>query len=322
MISRLESYVGIQGVALYWFKSPQGSILAPLLFSIYMLPLGSIFKKHNVSFHCYADDTQFYLPFNNTKSPIFECLEEIKGWMSQNFLKLNDNKSEIIVFGSSKSVNLGPLEIYNKLVVKNLGVLSDNVFKFDKQINAVVKSCFFHLRLLAKAKSFLSFRDLEKSIHAFVFSHLEYCNSLYTGISQSALSRLQAVQNAAARMLTGTRKREHITPILFSLSWLPVHFQIEYKILVMVFKSLNGLAPIYLRDLLKFHTSTRSLRSSNQLLLLVPRSRLKLRGDRAFSVIGPKLWNALPQKIRAVNSLSVFKKESKSYLLSKAFSTT
>ncbi len=107
------------------------------------------------------------------------------------------------------------------MVVKNLGVLFDKAFKFDIQINSVVKSSFFHLRLLAKVKIFLSFKDFEKVIHAFIFSRLEYFNSLYIGVSQKALSRLQAVQNAAARMLTGTRKQEHITPVLFSLHWLP-----------------------------------------------------------------------------------------------------
>ncbi len=158
---------------------------------------------------------------------------------------------QIIIFGPSETVNLGPLASYNKMVVKNVGVLIDKGFKFDLQINSVVKSSFFHLRLLAKVKIFLSFKDLEKVIHAFIFSGLEYCNSLYIGDSQKALSRLQAVQNAAARMLTGTRRREHITPVLFYLHWLPVRFQIEFKLLLFVFKSLNGLAPPYLADLLK-----------------------------------------------------------------------
>ncbi len=124
-------------------------------------------------------------------------------------------------------------------------------FKFDMQINAVVKSCFFHLRLLARVKIFLYFKDLEKVIHAYIFSRLEYYNSLYIGVSQKALSRLQAVQNVAAGMLTGTRKREHITPVFFSLDWQPVRFQIEFKLLLFVFKSLNGLAPLCLADLSK-----------------------------------------------------------------------
>ncbi len=340
LISRLEHYAGVRGMALQWFKSyltnrsfavkvgeclstsapltsgvPQGSILAPLLFSLYMLPLGSIFRKHGVSFHCYADDTQIYMPLQkndkNALTSLLNCLRDVKSWMALNFLKFNDSKTEIILFGqienlASVNVHLGPLAAHNKVAVKNLGVWFDRELKFDKQINNVVKSCFFNLRLLAKVKPFLSAIDLEKLIHAFIFSRLDYCNTIYIGVNQTALARLQVVQNAAARLLTGTRKHEHITPILFSLKWLPVRFRIEYKLLVFVFKSLNGLAPTYLDALVKRHTSARSLRSSDQQLLTIPRARLKLKGDRAFSVAGPKLWNLLPVSIRSAQTISSY----------------
>ncbi len=130
------------------------------------------------------------------------------------------------------------------------------------------------------------------------------------------MARLQAVQNAAARLLTGRRKHEHITPILFSLKWLPVRFRIEYKLLVFAFKSLNGLSPTYLDALVKRHTSARSLRSSDQQLLTVPRSRLKLKGDRAFSVAAP---NLLPVSIRSAPIISSFKSLLKTYLLTQAY---
>ncbi len=263
----------------------------------------------------------------NALTPLLNCLRDIKSWMASNFLKFNDNKTEIIFFGqtenlASVNVNLGPLAVYNKVVVKNLGVWFDGELKFDKQINNVVKSCFFNLRLLAKVKTFLSANDLEKLIHALIFSRLDYCNTIYTvykGVNQTALARLQAVQNAAARLLTGSRKHEHITPILFSLKWLLVRFRIEYKLLVFVFKSLNGLSPTYLDALVKRHTSARSLRYSDQQLLTVPRSRLKLKGDRAFSVAAPKLWNVLPVSIRSAPTISSFKSLLKTYLLTQAF---
>ncbi len=149
-----------------------------------------------------------------------------------------------------------------------------------------------------------------------IVTHIIY---IYIGVNQTALARLQAVQNAAARLLTGTRKHEHITPILFSLKWLPVRFRIEYKLLVFVFKSLNGLAPTYLDALVKRHTSARSLRSSDQQLLTIPRARLKLKVDRAFSVAAPKLWNLLPVSIRSAQTISSFKLLLKTYLLTQAF---
>ena len=160
---------------------------------------------------------------------------------------------------------------------------------------------------------------LEQAIHAFISSQIDYCNALYLGIDQHQLRRLQLVQNAAVRLLTCTKKREHITPVLASLHWLPVRFRVDFKILLLVFKSLQGLAPPYLAELLSPHTPARSLRSSNLLLLETPRSRLKSRGDRAFSVAGPKLWNALPLHVRSADSVGCFKSRLKTHLFSCAF---
>jgi len=92
-----------------------------------------------------------------------------------------------------------------------------------------------------------------------------------------------------------------------------------FKVLMLVFKSLNGLAPVYMSDLLSSHNSGRSLRSSNQRLLTVPRSRLKTRGDRAFAVAAPKLWNSLPAPIRSASSLHEFKAKLKTYFFSLAY---
>ena len=293
-----------------------------------MLPLGSILRKHNVSFHCYADDVQIYLPLKlnckDSLTPLLACLNDIKTWMSINFLNLNDSKTEVIVFGHPDKLKdsvgvLGPLNTKNRSFIKSLGVTFDSGFKFDRQIGSVVKGSFFQLRLLAKVKPYLSQNDLERVIHAFISSRLDYCNSLYVGLDQLSLRRLQLVQNAAARVLTGTKKREHITPVLASLHWLPVRYRIDFKILLFVFKALNGLAPQYLAELLHVRTPTRALRSSSELLLVVPRSRLKTKGDRAFAVAAPKLWNCLPLHIRSAQTLETFKRLLKTHLFELAF---
>ncbi len=125
----------------------------------------------------------------------------------------------------------------------------------------------------------------------------------------------------AAHLLTGTRKHEHITPILASLHWLPIHFRVHFKIILFAFKSLNSLAPPYLSELLHFNTPSRSLRSADQLLLREPKTKWKLRGDRAFAVAAPKLWNNQPQHIRQASSLSVFKSHLKTHHFSLAFNT-
>ncbi len=265
-----------------------------------MLPLGSILRKYSVSFHCYADDTQLYVPFKSSDYTAMErllaCLNDVKAWMSMNFLSLNESKTELILFGPSELDNafqtkLGPLSQVRKYHVNNLGMIFDSALKFDKQINEIVRKSFFKLRMISKIKPFLSQKDLEKVIHAFIVSRLDYCNSLYYGTQNKVLDKLQMVQNASARLLTGTRKLDHITPVLKALHWLPISFRINYKIVLFVFKSLHGLAPSYIADLIKEQRTTRSLRSQSQKLLVVPRSKLKSRGDRAFAVAAPKLWN-------------------------------
>ena len=355
LVARLQHLVGICGSALDWFRSyladrtmcvqvagsesqiaplsygvPQGSILGPLLFSLYMLPLGSILRKHGISFHFYADDSQIYVPLKKdcgfSLSSLVACLDDVKAWMALNFLNFNEKKTEVMIFGpngraGTPPFDLGPLSSYLKPVISNLGFKMDCDFKLEKQISAVVKSGFFHLRRLAKVKPLLSHQHFETVIHAFITSRLDYGNALYFGVSQSSLARLQLVQNAAARLLTRTRKREHITPILASLHWLPVHFRVHFKILLFVFKSLNGLAPLYLSELLHPYASTRSLRSANQLLLEIPRTKRKLRGDRAFSVAAPTLWNELPLHVRQASSLSIFKTRLKTHFYSLAFNS-
>ncbi len=218
-----------------------------------------------------------------------------------------------------RSTYLGSWSDYCHDQIRNLGVVFDPELKFDKQVNAVVKSCFFQIRSIARLKPILSRKDLEKVINAFVLSRLDYCNVLYVESCQTNISRLRLVQNAAARLRVGAKKSHHISPILASLKWLPVNFRIKYKTLLFVFKAVHGMAPAYVSELIAVCQAPRSLRSNNKLLLTVPRTHLKLKGDRAFAVAGPKLWNSLPQVLREVSTLNVFKVEVKTYLLSLAF---
>ena len=140
------------------------------------------------------------------------------------------------------------------------------------------------------------------------------------GLPKYQIQRLQSVQNCAARLVKRYPKFGHISPLLFELHWLPVEHRIVFKILLLVFKSLNNLAPSYISDLLTPYIPSRSLRPSNQSLLVVPRSIQKSYGDRAFAVAAPRLWNALPISMRQPGfSLAAFKKCLKTYLFKNAF---
>ncbi len=176
-----------------------------------------------------------------------------------------------------------------------------------------------HSSIIVKLRNMLSVSDAEKLVHAFMTSRLDYCNALLGGCPASSINKLQIVQNNVARVLTGSRNYDHITQILQSLHWLPIKFFISYTISLLTYKALNGLAPAYLTNLLSRYNPTRSLRSHNSGLLVVPRIVNSTTGDITFSHFAPKLWNSLPGNVRGSDTLSLFKSRLKTHLFSQAF---
>ncbi len=166
-------------------------------------------------------------------------------------------------------------------------------------------------------KQHSSILEIFPSIHAFMTSRLDYCNALLGGCPASSINKLQI--DAAARVLTRSRKYYHITPILQSLHRLPITFRISYKILLLAYKAQNGLELVYLTNLLSHYNPTRSLRSQNSGLLVVPRIAKSTKGGRTFSYLAPKLWNSLPDNVRGSDTLSLFKSRLKTHLFSQAF---
>uniref|UniRef100_A0A674PEA0 Reverse transcriptase domain-containing protein n=1 Tax=Takifugu rubripes TaxID=31033 RepID=A0A674PEA0_TAKRU len=352
MLHRLEHVIGIKGTALDWFRSylsdryqfahvhgvpssysrvshgvPQGSVLGPILFTLYMLPLGNIIRQHGINFHCYADDTQLYLfmkPEETEKLVKLQtCLKDIKSWMSSNFLLL---KTEVMVFGPEPlrdgldhMITLDGISLTSSLSVRNLGVTFDQNLSFNSHIKLVSRSVFFHLRNITKIRKLLTGHDAEKLIHAFVTSRLDYCNSLLSGCPNNCLRSPQLIQNAAARVLTGIDKRDHITPVMASLHWLPVKFRIIFKTLLLTYKVLRGLAPSYLEELVIPYHPNRLLRSQNAGPRVVPRVSRSRMGGRAFSYQAPLLWNQLPVQVREADSIATFKIRLKTYLFEKAY---
>ncbi len=148
--------------------------------------------------------------------------------------------------------------------VKNLGVILETDLSFSSHVKAITKSAYYHLKNIARIRNFVSSQDLEKLVHAFITSRVDYCNGLLTGLPKKTIRQLQLIQNAAARILTRNRKSEHITPVLRSLHWLPVTFRIDFKVILLVYKSLNGLGPKYIADML---TEYKPNRPQKQFLL-------------------------------------------------------
>ena len=157
-------------------------------------------------------------------------------------------------------------------------------------------------------------------MHSLVTSRLDYGNALLYRISVGLLGRLQRVQNAAARLITRSRKRDHVSPVLRSLHWLPVEYRIQYKLLTYVFRVLKGVSPQYLRELVAQYNPVRDLRSSSSFQLTCAKSQTITYGRRNFTSASATLWNSLPLSARKCQTLSSFKKTLKTHFFNECFS--
>ena len=308
-------------------------MLGPKFFCIYSGPISQIVHSHGLEVHLYADDTQLYIFFSIKKciheplQKVESCINDISNWMCMNKLKLNDEKTEYMVLSSDRvraalsipDLMVGAVSVHPSHKIRNLGVMFDDTLKMHNQVSAIIKKSHFHLRNIRAIRKSLTKTATEQLVHAFVTSTLDNCNALLCGLPSCLLQQLQRLQNTAARVVTLKRRHDSITPVLKTLHWLPVKSRIQFKVLVLVWRALNGCGPCYIKDLLNLHKPDRVLRSCTELKLTVPRTRLKTYGDRAFSVVGPKMWNDLPVDIRTSNSLDGFKKKLKTHLFNLAF---
>ena len=357
LLSRLQHEVGMTDTVLAWFRSylcnrkqhvtvnsssstetiltcgvPQGSVLGPVLFSLYTTQLGKIIEDHGLSRKLFADDSEIYKSFPPTPSAtteavteVEECCRVIKSWMLSNRLKLNDSKTEAMLCGAENnlskvdlsSIKVGTANITLSDVVRDLGFLIDRKLSLVDYVNSVVKSTNFSLRSLGQLRPHLNEETARAVAVALIQSKLDYCNSCLYGLPKSQINRLQKIQNKAARIVTRTKKFEHISPILRDLHWLPVEKRIDHKVLSLAYSCIQGSAPRYLSDIVPKAVSGRNLRSDSQLLLRRPAlegHKKKTLGARSFESAAPNLWNALPQKLRDSESKFTFKKHLKTYL--------
>ena len=307
-----------------------------MLFTIYTTPLGRIIQRHGLTYHLYADDTQLYMAFKpidvtskcDAISRIEACVADIRIWMNDNFLKLNDDKTELLIITTREelskisdiSIKVGDQSISpSDDPPRNLGVIFDSTCCLDAHVAKLCRSINFNLYSVGKIRKYIDGPTAEKMINATVTSRLDYCNSLLYGAKQSHIDRLQCCQNNAARIISKRRKFDHISPVLRELHWLPVEHRIKYKILLLTYKALNGHAPQYLAALISKYVPPRPLRSEDHYLLNSPRWRLETFGKRAFSKAAPTLWNPLPLSVKQAPSIDSFKTRLKTYLFNKAF---
>lgn len=244
--------------------------------------------------------------------------------MANNKLKLNEDKTEFFLACAKQhlkhlediTLKIGDSIISQSETVKLLGVRFDRHLTMSYHVNDICRAANFHLYKVGKIRHLLTESATVSAVRTLVLSRMDYCNGLLSGATNVLLRKLQLVQNSAARLVMRKSKREHITPLLFDLHWLPVRARVEYKVALMVFKCLHQTVPKYLESAIEIYTPSRTLRSSQHSLCRQMQAK-KCIGKCAFTVAGPLVWNTLPLNLRAITSVHAFKSNLKTYLFKK-----
>ena len=222
-------------------------------------------------------------------------------------LILNPSKSEVMWVGSrsqllsvdgvDSDLKIADATIKPSSTLKIVGVTLDSQLSFGEHISEVCRTSNFHLHALRHIRPFLDVSTANMLACSIIGSRIDYCNSLFAGMSDYNVQRLQRVQNLAAKIVLNAKGRVSVEPLLTKLHWLPVPKRIVYKVALTTFKSVTTHNPHYLHTLLIPYSSSRTLRSSSQNFLSVPRHTTAFQ-SRAFSIYAPRIWNRLPQELR------------------------
>ena len=352
IIKKLTNYFGINGNVVKWIQSylknrtfsvsvvnsesiilkllygvPQGSLLGPLLFILYIKELDKIAAEYGLQIHVYADDTQLYISFNQqsyllTKLKIEECLDAIHTWMITNFLKLNTDKTKIIVIQPKRNKEELKFDVlYNNKKVetvttaKTLGVTLDKHLNMESMIGEKCKSAYYHIRNIGRIKHSLSTNLRIQLVHNLILSKLDYCNSLLALVNQKNIKKLQKVENAAVRMVYNLSQRTPTSKYLQEAHFLPVSYRICFKLCLIMFKVLMNRTPLYIRDNFTLYEPSRALRVGRDNLNFV--YNFNLRKDIFSKMI--LYWNELPLDIRESSNETIFKSRLKTFYFEKAF---
>lgn len=361
LCQRLHYSFGLSGSALAWINSfvcnrhhyvrvgstcsskerslcgvPQGSVMGPLLFILYISEVTKIIQKHNFDVHLYADDVQIYgscLPSSTDllSARLSICLDEVMEWFKSNHLLLNESKTEFVWLYSNRcrlAAPSAPIRIGSswKTPVSSarcLGVHIDSELSFRGHITKRAASCFAMLRQIRSIQSSLPRPIMKTVVSSLVIPRLDYCLSLLHGVPACHLKRLQSVLNTAARLIYGSSRYCAITPLLKELKWLPIQQRIDLRLCILAFSCYHQLAPTYLSSNVHSISSVSGrshLRSADSACLVVPGVRRPTLGGRSFVVTAARAWNSLPVHIRNASNLPEFKKLVKDHFYQQSFS--
>ena len=315
-----------------FYGVPQGSILGPLLFSMYISEIEKIAVSNGLTPQLYADDTSLYIGFQPLKDfssslqKIRECFFRVKDFMTKNFLKLNVAKTQVIFCGSPTSLALHQsrfneicslLEIEEENIKtsgKSLGAVIDCELNFKNMIFETCRGGYFKLNKLRNMRNSLP-EDIRLTlIKCYIISKIDYCNFMYANVPKNQIYKLQKCLNAAVRFVYNVRRSTSITPFLKKAHILPVEYRIKYKLSYYMYKITHGTAPPYLCKMFQQHVSNRNLRSTMDTTLM---ETTHAPGTIAYKMCST--WRELPRFIRESQSIEKFKTSLKTHLFVGAF---
>ena len=321
----------IQSAALQWFQSylsdryqstsvnnsssspsqlmydvPQGSVLGPILFALYTTPLSDIIANHSVNHQLFTEDTQLQksAPLSevtNFTTELSACTDDIKTWMTGNQLKLNNDKTEALLFPFlfslkpstvplPNSVTLGSHNIPFSDSARNLGFILDSNLAMKKYVIKISRTAYFKLMCSSSVCRFLTEDTAKTLVISYILTWLDYCNCLLMGTPNSVIQPLQKIQNFATRLVLLAPHHYHSATLLEKLHWLPISEHIKYKVSCMCFSAINSSGPAYLSELLHVYSPSRTLWSSSAThMLKIQQYKRKTHGFHTFSCFGPHM---------------------------------